>query len=53
MAAVTDAAYAFLAGVIAPRLARHKAAGGIARMTAGLSFIALGVFAALSGRKAL
>ena len=53
MAAITDAAYALLAGVIAPRLARHKAAGGIARIVAGVSFIALGVFAALSGRKAL
>ena len=51
MAAVTDAAYALLAGVIAPRLTKNKAAGGVARVTAGLSFIALGVFAALSGRK--
>ena len=52
MAAFTDAAYAFLAGLIAPRLANSRAAGGIARVTAGVSFIALGVFAALSGRKA-
>ena len=51
MAAMTDAAYAFLAGLIAPRLAKRRAAGGIARVTAGVSFIALGVFAALSGRK--
>ena len=51
-AAVTDAAYAILAGVIAPRLANRKAAGGVARMMAGVSFIALGVFAALTGRKA-
>lgn len=51
MAAVTDAAYAFLAGMIAPRLAKSKSVGGIARVTAGVSFIALGVFAALSGRK--
>ena len=51
MAAITDAAYALLAGVIAPRLMKHKAAGGVARVTAGVSFIALGVFAALSGRK--
>ena len=51
MAAMTDATYAFLAGVIAPRLSKHKAAGGIARVTAGVSFIALGVFAAFSGRK--
>ncbi len=50
-AAVTDAAYAILAGVIAPRLANRKAAGSVARMTAGVSFIALGVFAALTGRK--
>ncbi len=52
IAAVTDAMYAFLAGAIAPRLANSKAAGGVARVTAGVSFIALGVFAALSGRKA-
>ena len=52
MAAVTDATYAFLAGVIAPRLSKSTSAGGIARVTAGVSFIALGVFAALSGRKA-
>lgn len=51
MAAMTDATYAFLAGVIAPRLSKHKAAGGVARVTAGVSFIALGVFAAFSGRK--
>ncbi len=53
IAAVTDATYALLAGAIAPRLANSKAAGGVARVTAGVSFIALGVFAALSGRKAL
>ena len=52
MAAVTDATYAFLAGAIAPRLADYKAAGGVARVTAGVSFIALGIFAALSGRQA-
>jgi len=52
IATVTDATYAFLAGAIAPRLANSKAAGGIARVTAGVSFIALGVFAALSGRRA-
>lgn len=51
IAAVTDAMYAFLAGAIAPRLANSKAAGGVARVTAGVSFIALGVFAALSGRR--
>ena len=53
MAAVTDAAYAFLAGVIAPHLSKHKAAGGIARVTAGVAFIVLGVFAALAGSKVL
>ena len=51
MAVLTDAAYAFLAGLISTRLAKSKAAGGIARIMAGVSFIALGVFAALSGRK--
>ena len=35
MAAVTDAAYAFLAGVIAPRLSTSTSASGIARVTAG------------------
>ncbi len=51
IAAVTDAGYALLAGAIAPRLANSKAAGAVARVTAGVSFIALGVFAAFSGRK--
>ncbi len=53
MAAATDASYAFLAGVIAPRLSRIKSARGVARVMAGVSFIALGVFAAFSGRKPL
>lgn len=53
IAAATDAAYALLAGVIAPRLAKRNVAIGMARVTAGVSFITLGVFAALSGRKAL
>ena len=53
MAAATDASYAFLAGVIAPRCPKINSARGIARVTAGVSFIALGVFAALSGRKPL
>ncbi|MEO7253631.1 MAG: LysE family translocator [Casimicrobium sp.] len=51
IATVTDAMYALLAGAIAPRLASSKAAGDVARVTAGVSFIALGVFAALSGRR--
>ena len=51
MAAMTDGTYAFLAGLIAPRLSNNKAAGSVARVAAGVSFIALGVFAALSGRK--
>lgn len=51
MAAVTDASYAFLAGLIAPRLLRYRSAGAVARVMAGVSFIALGVFAALSGRR--
>ncbi len=53
IAVVTDATYALLAGVIAPRLAKSRATGGVARVTAGVSFIALGVFAALSERKPL
>ncbi len=51
IATVTDAMYALLAGAIAPRLASSKAAGDVARVTAGVSFIALGVFAAVSGRR--
>ena len=52
IAAMTDAGYALLAGAIAPKLAGSARAGGVARLTAGWSFIALGIFAALSGRKA-
>ena len=52
MAAVTDATYAFWAGSIAPRLTSSASAGGITRVTAGVSFIVLGVYAALSGSKA-
>jgi threonine/homoserine/homoserine lactone efflux protein len=52
IATVTDAMYALLAGAIAPRLASSsKAAGDVARVTAGVSFIALCVFAAVSGRR--
>ena len=51
IAAMTDAGYALLAGAIAPKLAGSARAGGLARLTAGWSFIALGIFAALSGRK--
>jgi len=51
IAAMTDAAYAVLAGAIAPKLSGSARAGGVARATAGWSFIALGIFAALSGRK--
>ncbi len=51
MASVTDASYAFLAGWVAPRLLRQRSAAGVARLLAGVSFIALGVFAALTGRK--
>jgi threonine/homoserine/homoserine lactone efflux protein len=51
MAALTDATYAFLAGIIAPRLSHSKVAGGFARWTAGVSFIVLGLFAAMTGRK--
>jgi threonine/homoserine/homoserine lactone efflux protein len=51
IAALTDAAYALLAGSIAPRLMRHRSAGAWARGVAGFTFIVLGVFAALSERK--
>ena len=49
--ALTDAAYALLAGLIAPRLSKNRAASTVARATAGVSFIALGGFAALVTRK--
>lgn len=51
IASVSDAVYAIAAGSIAPWLARHRGAGKGGRMVAGLSFIGLGLFAALSGRK--
>ncbi len=51
IAAVTDASYAVLAGLIAPRLLRHNSVAGVAQSMIGVSFIALGVFAALSGRR--
>ncbi len=51
IAAVTDAGYALVAGAIAPKLIYTPTASGFARLTAGVALIALGVFAALSGRK--
>ena len=51
IASVSDAVYAIAAGSIAPWLARHRGAGKGGRVVAGFSFIGLGLFAALSGRK--
>ena len=51
IAATSDAIYAIAAGTIAPWLAKHRGAGRTGRTLAGCSFIGLGVFAALSGRK--
>jgi threonine/homoserine/homoserine lactone efflux protein len=48
IAAATDAMYALLAGAIAPRFGRLSRVGIVARYVSGASFIALGIFAALS-----
>jgi threonine/homoserine/homoserine lactone efflux protein len=48
IAAATDATYALLAGAIAPRFAGSSRVGIVARCVSGFSFIALGIFAALS-----
>jgi threonine/homoserine/homoserine lactone efflux protein len=52
IATTSDAVYAIAAGSIAPWLAKHRGAGKTGRTIAGCSFIGLGIFAALSGRKA-
>lgn len=52
VASASDAVYALAAGMIAPWLARHRGAAGMGKTIAGCSFIGLGLFAALSGRKA-
>ena len=51
IASISDAVYAIAAGTIAPWLAKHRGAGRTGRTIAGCSFIGLGVFAALSGRR--
>ncbi len=51
IASTSDAVYAIAAGAIAPWLAKHRGAGTTGRTVAGCSFIGLGIFAALSGRK--
>ena len=51
IASTSDAIYAIAAGTIAPWLAKHRGAGRTGRCLAGCSFIGLGVFAALSGRR--
>ena len=51
IASTSDAVYALAAGAIAPWLAKHRGAGKAGRNVAGCSFIGLGIFAALSGRK--
>ena len=51
IASTSDAIYAIAAGTIAPWLAKHRGAGRTGRTIAGCSFVGLGVFAALSGRK--
>lgn len=52
VATLSDSVYALAAGSVAPWLARHRGAGKAGRAVAGCSFIGLGLFAALSGRKA-
>ena len=46
IASTRDAVYA-----VAPWFAKHRGAGKVGRAVAGCSFIGLGLFAALSGRK--
>lgn len=51
IASTSDAIYAIAAGTIAPWLAKHRGAGRAGCTIVACSFIGLGVFAALSGRK--
>lgn len=51
IATVSDAAYALLAGTLAPMLARRRSTARWASRAAGASFVALGLYAALAGRR--
>jgi threonine/homoserine/homoserine lactone efflux protein len=51
MAAVTDTAYAFAAGSVAPALARARGVRATGRYLTGGAFIGLGVFTAFSGAR--
>jgi threonine/homoserine/homoserine lactone efflux protein len=51
IATLSDAAYALLAGTLAPMLARHRNTARWGSRAAGVSFVALGLYAALSGRR--
>jgi threonine/homoserine/homoserine lactone efflux protein len=49
IAAITDSAYAIAAGTFGPALGRSQRAQGVGRWLPGLTFIGLGLFAALGG----
>lgn len=49
IAAITDSAYAVAAGTLGPAIGRSQRARGIGRWLSGLTFIGLGLFAALGG----
>lgn len=49
IAAITDSVYALAAGTLGPTLGRSRQARGLGRWLSGLTFIGLGVFAALGG----
>jgi threonine/homoserine/homoserine lactone efflux protein len=51
IAALSDAAYALAASVLAPRLSRLEGAGRAGRYLSASTYIGLGVFTALSGAK--
>jgi threonine/homoserine/homoserine lactone efflux protein len=51
LAAVTDSLYALAAGTVAPLLARRAGAALVGRRLSGLTFIGLGLFAALGGSR--
>jgi hypothetical protein len=49
---VTDTAYVFAAGAVAPALARARGVGAAGRYLTGGAFIGLGVYTALAGSRA-
>ena len=49
IAAITDSGYALASGSLGPALSRSRGARGLGRWLSGLTFIGLGLFAALGG----